>query len=158
MHCLTGMQSARVRAADLRASIADPLARSVDRALLVAACEGQANEADDRAAMSAKNLALFRAKLPATPPKTVEIVLTIEHDAFRESVTVDRLGAPVTRTWERLGTGVWRCRDPRWHDAERSLGVDLCTYLEYLPLPDDVLDAMAALVRASDAAEAAEHG
>lgn len=135
----------------------NPLASRVDRVLMGQAAEDLAKLSDRRAASCAKLAADFRDRLPQPEPVSVEIVLVIEHDTIRQTARVAGQGSPVGRIWARISTGTWRCRDPRWHDSEHVLGEDLCEYLSYIPLPENVAATIAALTSARASAKGGAH-
>ncbi|MGO1072089.1 hypothetical protein [Lysobacter sp. CA199] len=135
----------------------NPLAPSADRVLLAQGAEDLAKLSDRRAISCAKLAAEFREKLPQPDPVNIEIVLVIGHDSIRQTARVAGHGAAVARTWARIGTGTWRCRDPRWDDSETVLGEELCEYLNFIPLPEDVATAIAALASARASAKGGAH-
>ena len=151
----------RAEAAESRAMAqvhrGNPLAPSIDRVQLAQRAEHLAKMADRRAIACAKLAADFRAKLPQPEPVSVEIVLVIGHDTIRQTARVVGHSQPIARTWARIGTGTWRCRDPRWDDSEAVLGEELCEYLNYVPLPEDVATAIAALTSARASAKGGVH-
>lgn len=135
----------------------NPLAPSIDRALLGQAAEDLAKLSDRRAASCAKLAADFRDKLPQPEPVNIEIVLVIGRDSIRQTARLAGHGSAIERTWARIGTGTWRCRDPRWDDFEHVLGEDLCEYLNHIPLPEDVAKAIAALALARASRKGGAH-
>ncbi|MGO1069218.1 hypothetical protein [Lysobacter sp. CA199] len=137
----------------------DPHCTPGDRALKADTADYLAKEATRSAAQYAKHARTYRATLPSQPEAVaVEIVLTIGHDTIQQTAKVSGSSASVARTWARISTGTWRCRDPRWDDFEHVLGEDLCEYLNHIPLPEDVAKAIAALATARASGRCGAHG
>lgn len=71
------------------------------------------------------------------------IVITVHHDTITQCARVV-LGEShtVSRTWQRIGRGLWQSHDPEFIEAEDRIGPELAEYLDGLDLPTDVADLL----------------
>ncbi|GIX37994.1 MAG: hypothetical protein KatS3mg127_1233 [Silanimonas sp.] len=78
------------------------------------------------------------------------IVITVHHDTITQCARLV-LGEShtVSRTWKRIGRGLWQSHEPEFLEAEERIGPELAEYLDGLDLPTDVADLLPPPIGAS---------
>lgn len=77
------------------------------------------------------------------PMPSAVIVITVHHDTITQCARLV-LGEShtVSRTWKRIGRGLWQSHEPEFLEAEERIGPELAEYLDGLDLPTGVADLL----------------